>query len=319
MIAERYTLPMSIYKFPPLTDHLIDMITFSMENQGTDSYLDLKEGVVITSDELNYSDQPVDEARLVSLPEWSSAEGFQLMERYAQEVRNEAMRERLLAALNRGKGVFRAFKDVLSDEPVLEQKWYLFKDQELRKHVILWYQKEVDSAELATLPPEDEELFEEILLEDFTFEACDEFEKEEIQTLVQTLLLEIGKTSSAGLLIEQALKKNDQIRTHLARTATGELAGVIVYTLADEATAEILLYGVDLRYRGLGLFRLLFDGFSRQLGRLRVSRILFTILAQDAKLKEFFIRYGAHEITTTYALTTHAWNSNHTNSETAFV
>lgn len=319
MIAERYTLPMSIYKFPPLTDHLIDMITFSMENQGTDSYLDLKEGVVITSDELNYSDQPVDEARLVSLPEWSSAEGFQLMERYAQEVRNEAMRERLLAALNRGKGVFRAFKDVLSDEPALEQKWYLFKDQELRKHVILWYQKEVDSAELATLPPEDEELFEEILLEDFTFEACDEFEKEEIQTLVQTLLLEIGKTSSAGLLIEQALKKNDQIRTHLARTATGELAGVIVYTLADEATAEILLYGVDLRYRGLGLFRLLFDGFSRQLGRLRVSRILFTILAQDAKLKEFFIRYGAHEIATAYALTTHAWNSNHTNSETAFV
>ena len=70
MIAERYTLPMSIYKFPPLTDHLIDMITFSMENQGTDSYLDLKEGVVITSDELNYSDQPIDEARLVSLPEW---------------------------------------------------------------------------------------------------------------------------------------------------------------------------------------------------------------------------------------------------------
>ncbi|HQB54671.1 MAG TPA: UPF0158 family protein [Sphaerochaeta sp.] len=312
---------MSTYRFPPLTDFLIDQITFAMEDQKMLSFLDLKEGVVITDEERYFLDEEEQEdpSRFVALPSWTSADGFRLMEQYAERIRNDVVQERLFSALNQGKGVFRAFKDVLNREPALEQKWYLFKEQELRKRVILWYQAEAGAAELEALPSEDEELFEDILLEDFTFEACDHFDKEEIKQLAQTLLLEIGTSSGAGLFIEQALQSNERKLTHLARTAAGELAGLIVYTLAGDSTAEILLYGIDARYRGLGLFRLLFDGFSRQLGRIRVDRIIFSVLEQNPKLKDLFIRYGATPITTTYELPTRKWNMDHANSEKAFL
>ncbi|NLZ76474.1 MAG: hypothetical protein GX911_00690 [Spirochaetales bacterium] len=312
---------MDTYRFPPLTDFLLDQIAFAMENQNMEGSLDLKEGEVITDDELSFLDEEEreDPHRFVRLPEWTSADGFRLMEEYAEGVRNEAVRQRLFAALDRGRGVFRAFKDVLATEPALERKWYLFKEQELRKRIILWYRTETDAAELEALPPEDEELFEEILLEDFTFEACELADTEEIRHLVETLLLEIGTTSAAGTLIGEALHNAEPKLTHLARTAAGGLAGIIIYTLVGNSTAEILLYGIDVRYRGLGLFRLLFDGFSRQLGRLRVGRILFRVLEQDSKLKELFIRHGAAPIATAYELTTHQWNTNHANSEQAFL
>jgi len=312
---------MSTYRFPPLTDYLIDQIAFAMEDQKMLSFLDLKDGVVITDEERYFLDEEEreDPHRFAALPSWTSADGFRLMEQYAEGVRNDAIKERLYSALNRGKGVFRAFKDVLSREPALERKWYLFKEQELRKQVILWYRTEAGAAELEALPPEDEELFEEILLEDFTFEACDLFDEEEIQRLVQTLLLEIGTSGGAGLFIGQALQSNGRKLTHLARTATGELAGLIVYSLADGLTAEILLYGIDVRYRGLGLFRLLFDSFSRQLGRIGVDRIIFSVREQNPKLKDLFVRYGATPITTTYELPTRKWNMNHANSEEAFL
>ncbi|TAH54864.1 MAG: hypothetical protein EWM48_10650 [Sphaerochaeta sp.] len=312
---------MSTYRFPPLTEFLINQIAFAMEDQNMLSSFDLKEGEVITDDERSFLDEEEreDPHRFIELPEWTSADGFRLMEEYAEGVRNDAIRKRLFFALNRGKGVFRAFKDVLAEEPALERKWYLFKEQELRKQVILWYQREAGAAELEALPPEDEELFEEILLEDFTFEACDLFDTEEIRQFIHTLLLEIGTFSGAGLLIERALQNTGRKLTHLARTATGELAGLIVYTLANDSTAEVLLYGINVRYRGLGLFRLLFDGFSRQLGRLRVNRIIFGVPEQNPKLKELFIRHGATPIATAYELTTHQWNTNHANSEQAFL
>ena len=119
-----------------------------------------------------------------------------------------------------------------------------------------------------------------------------------------------GQASSSGFRIRES--------HHLAHTATAAY-WPIVYTLANDSTAEVLLYGIDVRYRGLGLFRLLFDGFSRQLGRLRVNRIIFGVPEQNPKLKELFIRHGATPIATAYELTTHQWNTNHANSEQAFL
>ncbi|HPK64195.1 MAG TPA: GNAT family N-acetyltransferase, partial [Sphaerochaeta sp.] len=104
---------MNTYRFPPLTEFLIDQIAFAMEDQNTESLLDLKQGAVITDDERSFldEDEREDPHRFIELPEWTSADGFRLMEEYAEGVRNDAIRERLFFALNRGKGVFRAFKD----------------------------------------------------------------------------------------------------------------------------------------------------------------------------------------------------------------
>ncbi|MFA5699295.1 MAG: UPF0158 family protein [Sphaerochaeta sp.] len=314
---------MSTYHFPPLTEHLIEEIAFAMEDQNWEHFLDLKEGVIITDKELRAleddEEKAFDNERYASIPEWTSADGFRLMERFADGVRNIPVKENLFAALNRGKGVFRAFKDALGAEATLEQKWYLFKDQELRNVVIHWYEAEAGAAELETLPPEDEELFEEILLEDFTFEACDEFNRDEILDFADTILQHIGKANGLRTVLTQSFEGKQKLLTHLARTASGELAGLIAYTLYPDESTEILLYGIDDRYQGLGLFRLLFDSFSRQLGRLRVHRIFFGVTEEAQKLKELFIRHGAKPIMSIYELSTDDWNSNHANSESAFV
>ena len=96
-----------------LTEALIDAILFSMEDQKDEFYLDCREGTVVgKQDGGRELEEP---GRFVRLPKWDSSEGFHLMERCAATFKNQVVREKLTAALDRGRGVFRAFKDVLTE------------------------------------------------------------------------------------------------------------------------------------------------------------------------------------------------------------
>ena len=52
--------------------------------------------------------------------------------------------------------------------PVLERKWFTFRDEQLKRVIITWYRKHEEAIHLIQLPEENEELTEDILLEDFT-------------------------------------------------------------------------------------------------------------------------------------------------------
>jgi succinate dehydrogenase/fumarate reductase flavoprotein subunit len=126
-----------------LSPALIDEILFFMEDQHGDFFLDTREGIVINTDvefrEFDDEEESDDEERYISMPEWGSSDGFRLMEHFTATLRNAKVREELAAALDRSRGVFRTFKDKLSQYPEIEKLWYDYKENEMKQRVFSWY------------------------------------------------------------------------------------------------------------------------------------------------------------------------------------
>jgi hypothetical protein len=166
-----------------LTEALMDDILFSMEDQDGEFYVDTRKGVVaggVDFDEGEFdTPEPDDdeEGRYISMPEWDSSSGFRLMERFAAGFRNPIIREELSSALNRGRGVFRAFKDVLTRRPEAEKLWFSYKEREMKQEILRWYNALREEWGLEKIGLEPEETGD-LVLEDFRFR---EFRKEDIE------------------------------------------------------------------------------------------------------------------------------------------
>ena len=59
------------------------------------------------------------------------------MELFIDTVENLNLQKRLFKAIH-GKGAFRRFKNILSDYPVWQEKWYEFRDARQKERVIEW-------------------------------------------------------------------------------------------------------------------------------------------------------------------------------------
>ena len=120
-----------------LDNILIDDIIFHMENQDGDFVLDSQAGCVVDLFSNEYEDDPDTESeRYIALPYWSSNDGYRLMEKFAGGLKNPVVRQELSNALNRNKGVFRAFRDVLEQYPETEKLWFNYKEREMKNEVI---------------------------------------------------------------------------------------------------------------------------------------------------------------------------------------
>ena len=75
--------------------------------------------------------------RYVDIPRKPSYEAYDLMVEFARSVTNSNLKEKLEIALD-GKGAFRRFKNVISDYPGEEKRWFAFKDKRMRHEVIGW-------------------------------------------------------------------------------------------------------------------------------------------------------------------------------------
>ena len=102
-----------------LTKSLVESIIFSMEDQNGEFAFDASSGRVISLDSLMQSelDEMSEQDSLYSLPHWSSNDGFEIMEDFAESVRVPKVRAELEQVLSNGRGVFRNFKNVLSRYP----------------------------------------------------------------------------------------------------------------------------------------------------------------------------------------------------------
>jgi GNAT superfamily N-acetyltransferase len=165
-----------------LTEALIGDMLFSMEDQDGEFLLDTRQGILVNAadDDFNREDEaeefdpgvlpPEDDKteRYIPLPEWGPSEGFRLMERFTAALRSPLIRQELSAALDRGKGVFRAFKDALTRHPEAERLWFRFKEREMKRELIRWYNglREEWGMELIGGEPEDTA---DMVLEDFRF------------------------------------------------------------------------------------------------------------------------------------------------------
>jgi len=153
-----------------LSPEIIDDIMFSMENQNEILSFDALEGICVDMDEIDDDYETViDDQRYYDLPDWTSAQGFRVMEQFIARVHNPLLREALLNALGQRKGVFRRYKEVLRAAPAVEREWYRFKDQQMKAAVYEWYNdlRKLWGLEKVSF---EEETETQLLQEDFTFQ-----------------------------------------------------------------------------------------------------------------------------------------------------
>lgn len=147
-----------------LTREIIDQIIFAMENQETGFIFDSESHTVVQNTELAEEDPE----RYLPIPEWNSADGFHLMEKFVSSLRNPLASEKLRAALASGKGVFRNFKNTLKEQEGVERLWFGFKDKEMKLKVAEWYNELCDAWGTAHVKPDpDENETEALVLSDF--------------------------------------------------------------------------------------------------------------------------------------------------------
>jgi hypothetical protein len=145
----------------------LDEIAMEMEMQdnlgGSTTLFDTETGNIVSiPDELMRAVEEDEEDALEDLPEWEkelietaksvcsdeagryeeipknpSYEAYDLMVEFAETVKDIHLKEKLNIALD-GKGAFRRFKNVLSDYPEEQERWFAFKDERMRQEVIDW-------------------------------------------------------------------------------------------------------------------------------------------------------------------------------------
>lgn len=129
-----------------LSDELIRQIIFAMENQNIRYVVDTQLGVLVRADSVPAGEQPEPDTREIDitlryqeLPRWTSADGFQLMERFLSELHNPVARNTLQEILLSGKRVFRRFKDTIREYPEVEKRYHRHKYLEMRRLVLEWH------------------------------------------------------------------------------------------------------------------------------------------------------------------------------------
>jgi GNAT superfamily N-acetyltransferase len=239
-----------------LTEALIDDILFSMEDQDGNFFLDTREGVVAAMGP-GFDDGPETEEegeRYISLPQWDSSSGFRLMERFTAALRNPLIREELSGALDRGKGVFRAFKNILGQHPEAEKLWFAFKEREMKREILRWYNALREEWGLRRIGDEPEETGD-LVLEDFRFRAgtaADAPAAAELHRLCTGELRNAAEEKQTGFPAGDSPWVFPGDKSLVAETVGGEFAG---YAAAVGAGPSLHIYALEIRpeYRGLGI------------------------------------------------------------------
>ena len=142
---------------PPITINWSDLeIAFERNSPDQESFLDLENGDLLAIIE-GEPDAAARRAKVANNPSRylrvdpaSSREQYRWMERFVSSVADQALRERLLVAID-GKGAFRRFKDVLLAFPAERERWFTYRSDLLHFHIQTWI--EHMQIEAANPPP----------------------------------------------------------------------------------------------------------------------------------------------------------------------
>ena len=277
-----------------LTEALLDDILFSMEDQEWEFYIDTQEGVVVNGDEVRDELEEDDTNRFIDLPDWDSSSGFRLMERFTASFRNPLIRNELSVALNQGKGVFRAFKNILSKHPEAEKLWFTYKEREMKREVIRWYNglREEWGLEKIGLEPEETE---DLVLEDFRFR---EFRDDDRIAAADLHRLCTEEAENVWPIEEGA----DETLALTAESGNGDFAGFIS---ADRKGQKLFIRTLEVKpeYRGLGIGKALLGHLLEKIDPSRVSRVFLDLPVEQEGFSRALIREGFGPRVTRYCLT----------------
>jgi ribosomal protein S18 acetylase RimI-like enzyme len=261
-----------------LTGALIDNILFSMEDQAGDFFLDTRQGAVIDGVFECETVPDPEEKRYIRLPKWDSSSGFRLMERFTAALRNPLVREELSGALNRGKGVFRAFKNILGRHPEAEKLWFAFKEREMKREILRWYNALREEWGLQRIGEEPEETGD-LVLEDFRFRvgtAADEPAAAELHRFCAGELRTAAAEEDAGFPAGDGPWAFPGDISLVAETVGGEFAGYIAAT-GGGPSVHVCALEIKPGYRGLGI------------GEALISRLLDAAADQKERISQLSI------------------------------
>ena len=303
-----------------LTDALIDDILFSMEDQMGEFMLDTVEGVLVSALDFFGVDMDEDDGnggpRYISLPGWDSADGFRLMEHFAAGLRSPIIREELYSALGHGKKVFRAFKDTLARYPETEKLWFSYKDKEMKKEILRWYNGLREEWGLEKIGMEPEET-DDLVLEDFRFRpfqeedisGAEELHRQCLEEYKNTLAEDDAGFSPNGIL--EGILKEAQ-----ARKGTSELPfkdGMVAESRDDELAGYVsgkkegtVFYieklEVKPEFRGLGIGEALLVRFLESFDQAEVDQVLIDLPSGMEKFSRVLHRESFKPYMTRYWL-----------------
>jgi GNAT superfamily N-acetyltransferase len=241
-----------------LSEALIKDLLFSMEDQMGNFLLDTQEGVIIGEEDNGFDKAKEDRDRYIPLPGWDSSDGFRLMEHFTAGLRNPSARDELAGALNRGRGVFRAFKDIISRYPEIEKLWFSFKERGMRRETLRWYNALREQWGLDRVGMEPEETGD-LVLEDFRFHPAGDDDREAACALHRSCLEEMriyAAERGLGTVYEEDLYRTGWSfpgdLSLVVETGSGDFAG---YIAAARQGGVLEIYALEVRseYRGLGI------------------------------------------------------------------
>ena len=274
-----------------LTESLIDDIIFSMEDQNSEFVFDSKSASLVPLDCLLVSEQDElgENENIYPLPEWTSDKGFEIMERFAENVRVPKVREELQRVLANGRGVFRNFKNVLKEYPHIEKRFHNFKKSEMRAVVVEWYNSLRESWGLEKLNQDFEE-YNELIQEDFEFHPYNHQKDNdcvvnEANKVAEEIKAVFGGNMAKAIAHFWLRKFNYEspadIDGIICRTLSEEFAGCLLFSKCESFAKNVVALTavfVNQNYRGLGITREL---FSRGISYLKKSGIQSFIIVDS--------------------------------------
>jgi GNAT superfamily N-acetyltransferase len=276
-----------------LTEALIDDILFSMEDQEGTFFIDTLEGIVAGEEtEDCFEEKPAEEDRYINLPHWDSSDGFRLMERFAAGFKNPLIRNELTAALDRGRGVFRAFKNVLTQHPEAEKLWFTFKERAMKREILEWYNALREAWGLEKIGQEPEET-SDLVLEDFRFRK---FRPADLFTAAE--LHRLCREGLEGAVDEPQLPGE---LTLVAESGGSEYAGHIS---AGREGSKLCINILEVKpeYRGLGIGEALLAHLLETLDPGEISRVYLDLPAPAESFSRVLAREGFTPYMTRYRL-----------------
>lgn len=296
------------FRLPILSEQILSEIIFGMENQDAEYYLDLSTGTLFNKETDDISEHSAE--NLTGLPPWTSADGYQLMVAFTNACKDRKLQERLSEVLNsRQKGVFRRFRDILGEDDEVLNQWYDFKDRRMKSYIRSWFRtrlsKDSDGLE------EGDDAVEGELLSDFEvcgLKAPDSYCNGLLSSVCEGNPIKKKIFDAFGSKEAFVLKKD------------GCACGAIIYEEVEDH-ACILCYKVDEKYRGMGLFSLMFDLFNREMERKHVRTVVLPFSPESGCLKQALT---GHEVALgllgdAYIYKVEDWTENVESSEYAYV
>lgn len=266
-----------------LDDAAMEAIMFAMENQEERAFVEMETGAIQVGTEEGPEDAEGGEVPAFEpIPAWTSQDGFRLMEQFSQSLGHPLARSDLLAALSRGRGVFRAFKNALEAHPEAVKKWYEYKSRAMKARIVQWYEELRDLRGLARLGLELEDT-DDLLLSDFQIHCRGPEAWSDLAALIRAgredalarfpePLVEYEYAALGRDIAGDAAK---EFSIYTAECESGIYAGAaIVRTLrtAERALEKLVYLYVDSARRRIGLGRTLTE-FARDQTRRRGIRL----------------------------------------------